>query len=106
MVRQVLSDLPPDEVLSLLPETAESLASLASLGRQDMAAYLESWQHAQDARLRHLQFQLTPVQLEIVEEVMARLLPKARESQGDSPNARGTALYLLCRSYLEQEEGS
>ena len=106
LLRKVLDELPQQDVLSLLPETAESLAALASLGQEEMAGYLESWQQAQEARLKHLQFQLTNAQLEIVEEVMARLLPKARESQGDSPNARGTALYLLCRSYLEQEEGS
>ena len=70
------------------------------------AVYLQSWQQAQEAKLKHLQFQLTTVQMEVVEEVMARLLPRARESQGDSPNARGTALYLLCIAHLEREESS
>ena len=106
LVRAVLGKLPQEEVLSLLPETVESLASLCSLGQDDMAGYLQSWQQAQEARLRHLQFQLTTAQMEVVEEVMARLLPRARESKGDSPNARGTALYLLCMGYLDQEESS
>ena len=103
LMREVLEKLPQEDVLSLLPETSESLDALCALGQEDMASYLQSWQQAQEARLKHLQFQLTDAQLEIVEEVMARLLPQARESQGDSPNARGTALYLLCRSYLEQD---
>ena len=103
LVREVLDKLPQEEVLSLLPETAESLQVLTSLGQEDMAEYLASWQKAQEARLKHLQFQLTLAQTEVVEEVLARLLPGARESRGDSPNARGTALYLLCLGYLERE---
>ena len=103
LVREVLDKLSQEEVLSLLPETAESLSSLCSLGQEDMAEYLASWQKAQAARLKHLQFQLTSAQTEVVEEVLARLLPGARESRGDSPNARGTALYLLCLGYLERE---
>lgn len=106
LMREVLDHLSAEDVVALLPETAESLAYLASLGQEEMAGHLESWQRAQDARLKHLQFQLTPAQLEVVEEVMARLLPKARESQDDSPNARGTALYLLCVAFLELEENS
>lgn len=106
LMREVLDKLPQDEVLSLLPETAESLSSLCSLGQEDMAGYLQSWQQAQEARLKHLQFQLTTSQLEVVEEVMARLMPKARESQGESPNARGTALFLLCAAYLKRADGS
>ena len=106
LVREVLEKLPKEEILSLLPETAESLASLASLGQGDMADHLRSWQQAQDARLKHLQFQLTSTQLEAVEEVMARLLPRARKTLIDSPNARGTALYLLCVWYLESERKS
>ena len=106
VVREVLDKLPQKEVLSLLPETAESLSSLCSLGQEDMAEYLASWQKAQAARLKHLQFQLTSAQTEVVEEVLARLLPGTRESRGDSPNARGTALYLLCLGYLEREGSS
>jgi len=106
LMREVLDGLPQEEVLLLLPETAESLTSLCSLGQEDMAGYLQAWQEAQDARLRHITFQLTLNQLEVVEEVLARLLPRARNSQGDSPNARGTALYLLCLADLEREESS
>ena len=101
LIRQVLEALPQEDVLSLLPETAESLKTLVSLGQGDMASYLQTWQKAQEARLKHLQFQLTPSQLEVVEEALSRLLPQAKRSQGESPNARGTALYLLCKNYLE-----
>ena len=36
-----------------------------------MAGYLQNWQRAQQARLKHLQFQLTPTQLELVQEALA-----------------------------------
>ena len=103
LIREVLTHTPESGVLSLLPETSDSLHSLASLGQETMAEYLDAWQKAQPARLRHLTAQLTPHQLDVVEEALARLLPMARESQDRSPNARGTALYLLCLGYLERE---
>jgi ParB family chromosome partitioning protein len=103
LIREVLQSLPQEEVLQLLPETAQSLQALAFLGQETMADYLKSWQQAQSARLKHLQFQLTPAQLEIVEEALTQVLPQAKAEQGHSPNARGTALYLLCQAYLEQQ---
>jgi ParB family chromosome partitioning protein len=103
LIREVLRSLPQEEVLQLLPETAQSLQAFASLGQEAMADYLKNWQQAQSARLKHLQFQLTPIQLEVVEEALTQILPQAKEEQGDSPNARGTALYLLCKTYLEHK---
>ena len=103
VLREVLNTLPQKEVLSLLPETTEGLKALAMLGRDTMAEYLQNWQQAQGARLKHLAFQLLPDQLEVVEEALSRLLPLARQAPTDSPNARGTALYLLCLGYLERE---
>ncbi len=40
LVREVLQSLPPEEVLSLLPDTAQSLQALSALGQQTMADYL------------------------------------------------------------------
>lgn len=106
LLREVLESCPQDEVIALLPETAESLASLVSLGQEDMASYLKAWERAQAARLKHLQFQLLPDQLEVVEEALARLLPEARKLRGESPNERGVALFLLCKRFLMIEEAS
>ena len=103
LIREVLKSLPQEEVLSLLPETTKSLQSLASLGQESMAEYLQNWQLAQAAKLKHLQFQMLPSQLEVVEEALSRLLPQAKEAQGKSPNTRGTALFLLCQRYLKEE---
>jgi ParB family transcriptional regulator, chromosome partitioning protein len=103
LIREVLQSLPQKEVLQLLPETVQSLQALSSLGQDTMADYLQNWQNAQAARLKHLQFQLTSAQLEIVEEALTQVLPLAKAAPGDSPNARGTALYILCQAYLEQQ---
>ena len=72
-----------------------------SFGKETMAEYLEAWQNAQLARLKHLQSQLTPAQLEIVDEALQRVAPTVRQSKGSNPNMRGNALYLLCKTYLE-----
>ena len=104
LIRELLGSLPQEEVLKLLPETAESLSALASLGQQDMASHLMAWQEAQQARLNHMQFQLTTVQLVVVDEALARVMPEAKSAGGDNPNVRGTALYLLCKRILELEK--
>ena len=106
LIREVLQSLPQEAVLQLLPETAQSLQALSALGQDTMANYLKNWQQVQSARLKHLQFQLTPAQLETVEEAVTQLLPRAKSAPGDSPNARGTALYLLCQAYLEQQRNT
>ena len=102
LMRKVIAAIPEEDILATLPETADSLRQLASLGQETIAVYLQNWQKAQTARLKHLQFQLTPNQLEIVEEALARVLPVAKQEQRSSPNARGTGLYLLARFYLEK----
>ena len=104
LIRELLGSLPEEEVLKLLPETAESLSTLASLGQEDMARHLLAWQEAQQARLKHMQFQLTSVQLEVVDEALARVMPQARSAGGDSPNVRGTALYWLCKRILDLDQ--
>jgi ParB family transcriptional regulator, chromosome partitioning protein len=63
LVRELLQSLPQEEVLQLLPETAQGLQALSSLGQDTMASYLQNWQQIQSARLKHLQFQPTPPQL-------------------------------------------
>jgi len=103
LIRELLGSMPQEEVLKLLPETVESLNALASLGQEDMASHLIAWQEAQHARLKHMQFQLTSVQLEVVDEALARVMPEARSTGGDNPNVRGTALYLLCKRILDLE---
>ncbi|HZA24157.1 MAG TPA: ParB N-terminal domain-containing protein [Dehalococcoidia bacterium] len=101
MLKEVLEQVPQAEVGKLLPETTDSLRTFASLGQQDLAGYLQNYQQAQVARLKHLTFQFTPNQLEVIEEALARVLPRASDASTGNPNPRGNALYLLCQAYLE-----
>ncbi len=102
VMREILEYKSPEEVLALLPETAESLRALTAIGEQSIAQALKQWEQTQKARLRHLTFQLTDAQLEVVEEVLQRLLPLAAGND-QSTNRRGVALYLLCLEFLDQE---
>ena len=104
LVRHVLESLPNNEVLSILPESTESLQALASLGVMDISEHLRAWQQAQAARLRHLTFQLTDAQLDVVEETLQRAMARGVQSDG-SPNRRGMALAGICRNYLETMGG-
>ena len=101
LVRQVLAALPPEEVRSLLPDSAANLDSLASLGQETIAEHLEKWQRARPARLKHLLFHLTPPQLEMVQQALKKAGPFTRKVQADSPNVRSAALYLVCRAFLD-----
>src|SRR5918996_452637 len=92
LLRKVLAELPQQEVLRVLPESAESLQALASLGQQDLAGYLQNYRQAQ-ARLRRLTFESTPAQLEVIEEALARVMPQVGHSYNDNPTPRGNALY-------------
>lgn len=105
LLRTALAALPEADVLALLPETADSLKELVSLGQQDMAHYLRAFQEAQATRLKHLQFQLLQEQLPIVERALRKALPQAKEAKGDSPNLRGTALTVICQHYQHCRRG-
>ncbi len=104
MFRKVLAEIPEDRILSLLPETAESLQSLTEISQVDLAEHLKAWQEAQAVRLRHMQLQFTNKQLETVEEALSFIEATAREEQIENPNRRGNAIFYLCRFYLERRK--
>lgn len=104
VLREVLETVSEQEILALLPETSGGLAALANLSQDSIAGYLQNWEQAQAARLKHFQFQLTPNQTDIVEEALAKAIPVAKRERGDNPNIRGNALYLLCKFYLENRK--
>ena len=105
LMRAVLEHLPQEDVLAVLPESAESLTELAALGQQDMAGYLQDWQRAQGARLHHFTAQLTEGQLAFVRETLEPFLTQVAPEDGGNPNRQGLALLLLCRTYRELREG-
>jgi ParB family chromosome partitioning protein len=102
LLKKILSAIPEDKVLSLLPETTESLKALSSIGQEDLAQHLKAWEQAQTARLKHMQLQFSGEQLETVEKALDLIMAKARDSVEGNPNVRGTAIYLLARFYLQR----
>jgi len=103
LIREVLKTIPEGDVLKILPDTMVGLKGMATLRQETMAGYLQNWEKARAVRLRNLLFKLTSEQLPTIETAIDRMLPEARRQQGVSPNSRGTALYLICKSYLEKE---
>ncbi len=101
MLRTVMESVPESSVLSLLPETHESLTQLVELGEQDIAGYLSDWEQARNARLRHLTFQLVPSQQDIIERALEKATTQTPES--GNPNVRGNALFAICQTYLGEQ---
>lgn len=104
LMQRVFREVPQDEVLSVLPDTLTSLSGLTSLGKVDIASQLRHFEEARANRLRNLQFKLTVEQIETVETAINQALSEAKHIGGGGPNARGIALYWICKSFLEKEE--
>ncbi len=100
LINHILSEKTMDEIVAVLPGTAESLTALASLGEDDLAESLQQWQASQAAQLKHMTFQLLETQLEIVEETLKRV-DRIVDTDESNPNRRGVALYELCRFFLK-----
>ena len=105
LVREVLRVLPHSDVLRVLPESADSLRDLSTLGQADMAESLKAWQSSRAARLRHMTFQMSKEQVGVVEEALTET-SSSGESELDNPNQRGNALYRLCSNYLKYKGNS
>jgi ParB family transcriptional regulator, chromosome partitioning protein len=104
LISHILKAIPREEVLSLLPETAERLQGLSHLNAQTITQSLAQWQESQKARLKHFTCQLTQDQLATVETALKRFNNQARTLSSDNPNPKGASLYLLAQKYLEMEE--
>jgi ParB family chromosome partitioning protein len=105
LIREVMNFLPESEVLAVLPDTIDGLQRMTEMGQETVAGYLQNWEKARTVRLRNLIFKLTQEQLQSVEKAIDYILPEAKRQQGISPNARGTALYLICKSFVDKENG-
>jgi ParB family transcriptional regulator, chromosome partitioning protein len=105
LIREVMNFLPESEVLAVLPDTIDGLQRMTEMGQETVAGYLQNWEKARTVRLRNLIFKLTQEQLQSVEKAIDYILPEAKHQQGISPNARGTALYLICKSFVDKENG-
>ena len=103
LVRELLNGLSETSILELLPETAESLRVLAEMGQDTLADYLQIWDRAQGARLKHVTFQLTSTQLAVVSEVLEQMVRGLGTENEGNPNKRGYALYRLCADWKRAE---
>jgi ParB family transcriptional regulator, chromosome partitioning protein len=104
VLRTILSTISPDKVISLLPESMESLQALSSLGQEDMAHHLQAWQRAQEVKLKHMILQFSGQQLVVVEEAVSQILSQVRYQDRNNPNTRSNAIYLLCKEYLDRRQ--
>ena len=102
LLKTILTSVPENRVISLLPEDKESLRSLTSFGQTDLAQHLQAWEQAQATKLKHMILQFTEQQLEAVEKAVNNIMPDVKKDNSGSPNKRGTAIYLLCKYYLER----
>jgi ParB family chromosome partitioning protein len=102
LLRQIQKVIPAKEVLSILPETAQSLAEASKLGQMSLDDYLTAQKLSQRARLHHFTVQLTAEQAKVVEEAFNKLGSHLGGHGGS--NNRGAALYWLCQKFLKSKE--
>ena len=100
VIKSILQILPQSSVLSLLPETRQSIEAISTLGQEDLAVHLAEWQQAQSTRLNHMTLQFGNTQLEVVGEAL-KLAMKVSPGQQKSPNRRGIAMTAICQAYLD-----
>lgn len=98
LLRQILKATPAKEVLSILPETPQSLAEASRQDQLSLDDYLKNQQLSQNARLHHFTVQLTAEQASVVEEAFDHLGTHLGIHGG--PKNRGAALCWLCQKYL------
>ena len=106
LVRNVLKKIPQTDVLSLLPETKDSLKALVSLGEANLTEHLLNWERARRARLHTLQLRLTDTQLRIVEQALEMAASLQMAGDGNTHNRRSKAITDICRIYLSDVERS
>lgn len=105
LVRNLLAAMPEADVLAILPDTADALRGLASLGQQTAASLdepLTDWARVQEAKaaaaLHVTSFSLSDLDKEAVERDVDLALP--RFAKVDAPNRRGLALAAICEDWI------
>jgi len=105
LVRDLLAAMAPEEVAAILPGTVEAMKGLASIGQASSASLgeqLAQWSQGQEARaatkLHVTSFPFSDQQKEVVEEAVARALPRVTDT--DAPNRRALALVAICDDWV------
>lgn len=102
-LRIILAKFSESDVLSILPETSESLAELSNLGSITPEMYARSWQVRKAVSLKQVPFQVTEAQLAVVDQAISLALELASPEPGN-PNRRGNALVHICREFIEDQK--
>lgn len=103
ILRRILESTPESEVADLLPGSLERLKELTRIGQEDLAAYLQSKQQVNEARLEHMIFQLSGEQLATVRSALRKASNALQGGNNRNPNRRGNALASICKKFLEEE---
>jgi ParB family chromosome partitioning protein len=102
-MKKILESLSQQEVMEILPDSFASLNALQTLNTDNIADRLMNWESNRHARLKHMGFQLTLDQQQVVQQALNLMTPKAKASNSESPNINGTALYLICKDFIENK---
>ena len=105
LVRDLLAAMPAEAVAAILPDTSDALRGLSSIGQASPASLgdqLAAWSQAQAeraaVRLHVTSFPFSDQQKLVVEEAVARALPRVTGSE--APNRRALALVAVCDDWL------
>lgn len=98
-LRHILETVPQEDVLKLLPETAESLQALSALTPSSLSDHFRNWEVNREARLKHVTLQLSAEQLPEIEEALG-LAAEQLAPDSSNPNKRGNAFHHICMAYL------
>lgn len=105
LVRDLLAAMDAEQMAAILPDTVEALQGLAGLGQSkagDLAQHLTAWAAAEaikaQVKLHVTSFPFSNAQKKIVEEAVARALPRVAGT--DAPNLRALALVEVCTDWL------
>ena len=105
LVRDLLAAMNAEQVAAILPDTVEALRGLAGLGQSkagDLAQHLTAWAAAEaiqaQVKLHVTSFPFSDAQKKIVEEAVARAMPRVAGT--DAPNRRALALVEVCTDWL------
>lgn len=104
LAKELLAHLPQEAILAILPETPTTLRGLSTLGEQtsdSLAKALATWDKARAHKFERMSFPLTPSQKEIIEEAVARAMPRITASK--EPNRKALALLEICRDWLKAQ---
>ena len=99
LLRSVMQTITREDVIAVLPETAQRLGTIAAMDPEDLARSLAQFEARKDARLKTILARLKPDKHAEVERVLDPFLVESRNRDPSEGNAYGHAIVLLCEAY-------